>query len=240
VITTSFDSILDTLAPIAARTAATRLRPEAFFVARAGVLTLAYAGFPEAILRLKKELEEALPDLPAENPGSLWPKTTLAALAGTDPLTVDEIVLLREATESASVCLARGRRSIAVNAVDLVELACRSMEKVRGRVSLPLAGGSDTGAVPAVHRNRVNAVLSQWRREGLSRYVPELVRSGFREGHYRRSHRELSLVVSLVEPMPCLDRFRSAVEERLPGRYAWFSDESLHVTVRSLGPYPDT
>jgi hypothetical protein len=29
-------------------------------------------------------------------------------------------------------------------------------------------------------------------------------------------------------------RFRARVEEELPGLYAWFGEESLHVTIRAL------
>ncbi len=207
-------------------------------MARAGVLTLAYSGFPASILELKKEIERLVPALPSENPGSQWPKTTLAALVGDEPLTTDEIVLLREATGIGSVCLSRGRRTIAVDTLLLVELRCRSMERSARRESLPTAGGAYDGQVPVEHRTAVNVVLTQWRREGLSRYVPELTLPGHRERHYRRAHRELSLVVPIESPVPCLDRFRTAVEERLPGRYAWFSAESLHITVRSLGTGP--
>jgi hypothetical protein len=235
---TSFDRALDLLTPAVRRIRSTRLRPEAFFVARAGVLTLAYQGFPDPILELKAVCERAFPDLPPENPGSLWPKTTVAALADDRPLVPEEIVQLREATEAGSVCLARGRRTIPAERILLVELRCRSMERADRTATLALEGGPDEGRVPAAHRTAVNDVLTQWRREGLSRYVPELIRAGHRERHYRRTHRELSLVIPLESPVPCLDRFRAEVEERLPGRYAWFAPASLHITVRSLGAGP--
>lgn len=233
---TRFDQVSEQLTGLAGRTPETRLRPEAFFVARAGVLTLAYRGFPVPVLAFKRELERVLPGIPDEYPGSRWPKTTLAALIESDPLTPDEIVLLREATQEGTVCLSRLRRGMRVEALHLVELHCRSMERVGRRAVLPLGGGVDDGKVPAEHRAVVNEVLTQWRREGLARYVPELMRTEYRESHYRRAYRELSLVVAVGASFPCMDRFRDAVERRLPGRYAWFRPDSLHVTVRSLGP----
>lgn len=237
--TTPFDHALAVLAPAVKRLRATRLRPEAFFVARAGVLTLAYKGFSDPILEIKREVERLMPTLPSENPGSQWPKTTLAALAGDEPLTVDEVVLLKEATEIGTVCLARGRYAIAAETLVLVELACRSMERTGRYTSLPLEGGSDTGTIQKEHRSAVNTVLTQWRREGLSKYMPELTRSGYRERHYREERRELSLVIPMSGAIPCLDRFREAVESRLAGRYAWFATDSLHITVRSLGGETD-
>jgi hypothetical protein len=32
----------------------------------------------------------------------------------------------------------------------------------------------------------------------------------------------------------CLAEFRKKVDEALPGMYVWFSDDSLHVTLRGL------
>lgn len=41
-----------------------------FFVSWSGVLTLAYSGFPPALEDLKAGLEQTVPTLPPENPGS--------------------------------------------------------------------------------------------------------------------------------------------------------------------------
>lgn len=230
-----FDVLSDAVARIARRVPATVLRPEGFFVARYGVLTLAYKGFPEPLLQLKKALAQEIEGIPPENPGSRWPKTTLAALRDDGDMEPDDIVLLREATQEGTVCLSRRRPAIAVDFVELVELRCRSMESTgRSRV-VRLEGGRGHERVPTDHRAEVVRVLDQWRRSGLSRYVPDLRRPGHRESHYRGPIREWSLVVRARFEPDCLTPFRRAVEARLPGRYAWFESESLHVTVRGLG-----
>eukprot|EP00955_Chlamydomonas_euryale_P095862 364965-Chlamydomonas_euryale.AAC.14 len=53
-----------------AQTPACVLMPCRFFVSWSGVLTLAYTGFPPALERLKRDLSDAIPTLPKENPGS--------------------------------------------------------------------------------------------------------------------------------------------------------------------------
>ena len=55
------------------------LRPQTYFVAWNGVLTLVYEGFPPVLAGIKARLNEE-DGLPPENFGSRWPKTTLAAL----------------------------------------------------------------------------------------------------------------------------------------------------------------
>jgi hypothetical protein len=50
------------------------LQPYVFFVSWQGVLTLAFTGFPPALIELKDNIYEACPELPPENPGSKWPK----------------------------------------------------------------------------------------------------------------------------------------------------------------------
>lgn len=213
----------------------TSLRPEAFFVARFGVLTLAYSGWPESLAGLKTVLAAALPSVPAENPGSRWPKTTLAALRDGERLSEEDVVQLREATAEATTCLFRNPGPIPVDFLSVVELGDRAMERV-GRVeSIRLEGERDAGTVARASRVAVNAVLAQWKREGLSRYVPDLMAEGHRESHYRGGLHEVSLLVHIGDGIPCTQPFRDAVEARLPGRYAWLQPAAYHVTLRTLG-----
>ena len=229
-----FDGISEAVREVCRFVRPTRLRPEAFFVARSGVLTLAFSGYTEALIRLKAELEGAIPGIAAENPGSRWPKTTLAALRDGENLDEDDVVRLREATAEGTTCLYRREEPFPVGLLSLVELRDRAMERV-GRVeSIRLVGPVDYSPVAPRSRASVNAVLSQWRREGLSRYVPDILRSGYRESHYRGAIEELSLVIHVGPAIPCVDVFRNAVESRMPGKYAWLSKTAYHVTVRNL------
>lgn len=213
----------------------TLLRPEAFFVARYGVLTLAFSGWPESLARLKGALADALPAMPSENPGSRWPKTTLAALRDGERLSQDDVVRLREATAEATTCLFRNVAPVPVDFLSVVELRDRAMERVGRIESIRLAGDRDAGTIARSSRAAVNGVLAQWRREGLSRYVPDLIADGHRESHYRAALHEISLLVHVGDTMPCVRPFREAVEARLPGRYAWMEPSAYHVTLRTLG-----
>ena len=69
------------------------LRPQTYFVAWNGVLTLVYDGFPPVLAGIKARLN-AEDALPPENFGSRWPKTTLAALRDDGDRPID-IVLER-------------------------------------------------------------------------------------------------------------------------------------------------
>lgn len=50
------------------------LQPYVFFVTWGGPLTLAYSGFPPALINLKAAIASVCRGLPPENAGSKWPK----------------------------------------------------------------------------------------------------------------------------------------------------------------------
>lgn len=62
------------------------------------------SGFPKVLVDLKKRLVEHWTVLPKENPGSLWPKTTLAPLKDDQRLTPEQLQRLLQICRSA--CLA--------------------------------------------------------------------------------------------------------------------------------------
>ena len=68
---------LGILGKLIAGRSSTAARPSQFFLARNSVPVLAYAGFSQTLLDIKRVIAEAIPDLKEENPGGLWPKTTL-------------------------------------------------------------------------------------------------------------------------------------------------------------------
>ena len=95
------------------------LQPKRFFVSWQGVLTLAYryllfgrllyaallsawreacracSGFPPPLVQLKRALGEAYGgQIPNENPGSRWPKTSLGCLKEGKRLTPDQLATL--------------------------------------------------------------------------------------------------------------------------------------------------
>ena len=56
------------------------LQPSVFFVSWQGVLTMAYSGFPPALISLKAAIADACPGLPPEKAGSKWPKVSTLSL----------------------------------------------------------------------------------------------------------------------------------------------------------------
>jgi hypothetical protein len=113
------------------RTASTELRPWAFLVAWDGVLTLAYRGFPRSLVDLKQHIGHHFPELPPENPGSKWPKTTLGALAeGAPPLTLAQLRTLKRVCDECSAELRLpGTPAMPVDQLAVVVFCCASLEK---------------------------------------------------------------------------------------------------------------
>lgn len=54
------------------------------------------SGFPPALQQLKSCISQEFPGLPKENPGSLWPKTSLGAMKDDRRLTPDQLQGLNE------------------------------------------------------------------------------------------------------------------------------------------------
>jgi hypothetical protein len=221
-----------------ASTPAFVLQPATFFVARSGVVTLAYHWFPQGVLELKRAISHRLPLLPPEQPGSRWPKTTLAALRADEPLEVDEIERLRALTSDGDRCLARSGVSIRVTSLELVHIRNRALEGEGPRRRLPLSPEMDSAGPDPEHAARVSRILDQWGHWPDGGYTDDIRRDGHRERHYRMPCNELTLVAPIVELPECVRTLRQAVESTMPGRYAWFESRSRHVTIRTFGP-PD-
>ncbi len=62
-------AVVPILPALIAGTKACLLRPLVFFPSWSGVLTLAWAGWPEVLRTLKQDINANLPALPKENPG---------------------------------------------------------------------------------------------------------------------------------------------------------------------------
>jgi hypothetical protein len=223
----------------ASDTDAAELVPVSFFVAWNGVLALVYEGFPPGLVDIKAKLTNALPVSP-EKFGSLWPKTTLAALHDESPLSLAELETLRGLCEEHAAALP----PIALDSVSSVESVQRGLELVRRehRQPLrPLAAGAAAVRAATTEVERVQGVLREW--SDLREYLPRVNAPGSRAASYRElSPFGCTCVAFLPGEHPVrarLARFRAAVDAALPGRYAWLSGPSLHCTLRALDPAPD-
>ena len=209
------------------------LRPQTYFVAWNGVLTLVYAGFPPVLAGIKARLNEE-DALPPENFGSRWPKTTLAALHDdAPPLSLAELTRLRTLCEEHASQLSL---RVPVSRLSFVSYAQRGLESVRERSDVALGSAVDDGEPSDAEQARVRGVVDEW--SDLEAYLPRVNAPGSRISSYREASPQGSTLVAFIgasELRELVAQFRSAVDALLPGRYAWLDDASLHCTVRALG-----
>ena len=210
------------------------LRPQTYFVAWNGVLTLVYAGFPPVLAGIKARLNEE-DALPPENFGSRWPKTTLAALQDdAPPLSLAELTRLRALCGEHASQLASLR--LPVSSLSFVSYDQRGLESVRERSDVALGSAVDDAEPSDAERERVRGVLDEW--SDLETYLPRVNQPGSRISSYREASPRGATLVAFIgtsELRELVAQFRSAVDALLPGRYAWLDDASLHCTVRALG-----
>ena len=209
------------------------LRPQTYFVAWNGVLALVYDGFPPVLAGIKARLNEE-DDLPPENFGSRWPKTTLAALHDdAPPLSLPELTSLRALCEEHALQLSL---RVPVSSLSVVSYDQRGLESVRERSDVALGSAVDDSEPSDAERERVRGVLDEW--SDLEAYLPRVNAPGSRISSYRESSPQGSTLVAFIgasELRELVAQFRSAVDALLPGRYAWLDVASLHCTVRALG-----
>ncbi len=209
------------------------LRPQTYFVAWNGVLTLVYDGFPPVLAGIKARLSEE-DGLPPENFGSRWPKTTLAALHDdAPPLSLAELTSLRALCEDYASQLSL---RVPVSRLSFVSYAQRGLESVRERSDVALGSAVDDGEPSDAEQARVRGVVDEW--SDLEAYLPRVNAPGSRISSYREASPQGSTLVAFIgasELRELVAQFRSAVDALLPGRYAWLDDASLHCTVRALG-----
>jgi len=97
--------------------------------------------------------------------------------------------------------------------------------------TLPLRGPVDRQQPREDDAERARRVLAEPLEEG---YWFQASKDGNREAHYRGEAAGMTLVSFLPRAPARLAELRAAVEEALPGMYAFFEQASLHVTLRAL------
>ncbi|KAJ3020063.1 UNVERIFIED_CONTAM: hypothetical protein HDU68_010361 [Siphonaria sp. JEL0065] len=220
-------------------TKATKLIPKSFFIAWRGVLTLAFTGFPSEIVDLKQRITTDFGNkLPNENPGSKWPKMSLAALKeNAKPLTQEQVDQVTAICEQMSANLALLEDDFLVDKISYVVFGCRSLEKlvVCGHVNLDGDAKLNSVIVADDQKDVVANVLAE--AENKEEYLKEIQKLGNREKHYTEDHMESTLAVFLganPDVVLILQEFQRAIDYILPGYYHWFKHEALHCTLRCV------
>ena len=227
-----------TLASIVVQHPATTLLPRAFMVGWHGVPILVYQGFSPSLAGLKRHIAQVLIDLPPEAPGSRWPKTTLGALPDTRPLSLNDMRQLRTLCNRMTAELVAAAPVVPVNRLQWVQYECRSLERRTETLAMAMKPSppppSPEPPEPSEQR-RVETILRELSATNLAAYLTLVNREGHRVDHYRQRAIGRSLVFDLQDNAPALiEVFVSAVEQILPGRYAWFASDRRHVAIRRL------
>jgi hypothetical protein len=230
------ESLIDRLRVVAPETPSAMMRPASFFLAGSGVLTLAFDGFTPGLRALKKGLSRGLR---REDPGSLWPKVTLAALTGNEALSISELQSVWLATDQAGSLLAADPCFVLVNRVWVVEALVKSLELTGASVSFGLASRTES-EVDESHRAYVGEVLGQWNAHPSLAYLAELGKCGHRREHYQRPCRTRSLVSYVPDDISGTTELEERLSRVLPGRFHWFEQASRHLTIRTLDPVLDS
>mmetsp|Transcript_130084 Transcript_130084/g.324292 ORF Transcript_130084/g.324292 Transcript_130084/m.324292 type:complete len:239 (+) Transcript_130084:35-751(+) len=205
------------------------LKPRTFLVAWSGVLALAYDGWPAEVEALKSRLAERLGVNP-ENPGSLWPKTSLAALHDGKKLSPEDVAALQEACKAATKKLKKATWAPVVPELHVTTFVCRSHERLLCSAVLPLIG-QPSGPASKASRENVDKIIAECESDG---YWLQAAREGSRASHYRDGVLGTSLVAFVHGEPPGLAELRQEVDKALPGYYAWFKPDSLHCTIRGI------
>lgn len=216
-----------------------------FFVSYNGVLTLAYRAFSRTLLEVKARLEHDLGDvLKAENPGSQWPKTTLAGLIHDRPLSDGQVMMLRRMCAQYTCrlqALSPAEKNVPVNELKLVVMGNRAQEKRLEVMPIRLHGPRLQDDRPSrAHENFVAAVMAEFDESRHADYYPRLAPDGRTvDAYYRTDHVETTVVADVVfdaEVVGIIDGLRRSIEGQWPGCYGWFDPARWHLTIRALMP----
>eukprot|EP00201_Polytomella_parva_P012198 CAMPEP_0175066552 /NCGR_PEP_ID=MMETSP0052_2-20121109/16573_1 /TAXON_ID=51329 ORGANISM="Polytomella parva, Strain SAG 63-3" /NCGR_SAMPLE_ID=MMETSP0052_2 /ASSEMBLY_ACC=CAM_ASM_000194 /LENGTH=282 /DNA_ID=CAMNT_0016333269 /DNA_START=99 /DNA_END=947 /DNA_ORIENTATION=- len=184
------------------------IHPFRFFVSWQGVLTLAYSGFPPAILDLKHRIA-SLPGIPQEYNGSKWPKTSLACLRDNCRLTPEMYKKLNDICkeESKSLLISLGNYQefdsngdgLVLDSLSSVFYECRCLERRLLTHVTPLDSSLPLDERPVSeeeHANLLRVISSADEPD----YWFHVSRDGSREAHYKGSALGLTLVHELRLP----------------------------------------
>ncbi len=213
-----------------------------FFIPWASVATLAYTGFSRTLLSIKQKIEEEIPGLTPENPGSKWPKTSLGCLREHVKLSDNQVRKLRKICEQKSIELKKIEKSdqiLKVIELHFVTFHCRTLERRLISQPMRLEGVRFINdQSPQQHLMNVSNLMAAFCEEQHEQYYPGLAPKGRTiDTYYRAPHVESTLVydikpsTSLIE---IIENFKIAVDIELPDCYEWFDPQSWHMTVRAL------
>jgi hypothetical protein len=152
-------------------------------------------------------------------------------------LTMEEYDALRDVCDGFRGRAERDAR-VRVSVLKVVVFGSRCCER-RMSVKCIKLREEDSDDVSGDSEAFVNSILSEGRLD--DEYLQRINAPGHRASHYEQGS-GVTLVADALDEVSSdasnlsalLREFRGAVEKVLPGRFRWFRDDSLHVTVRGL------
>ena len=227
---------------IISRYGPTSVFADQFFISWNSVATLAYKGFSKTLMAVKRDIEKEIPGLKAENPGSLWPKTTIGCLKEGVELSEGQLKRLRSVCLNLNVELQRlsdPDRSMTINELSFVTFHCRTLERRLSSQRIPLKGRyTHNDSPPPTHIDAVSKIMAQFEARNHDSYYPKLAAQGRTINmYYRKPHIESTLVYDLKASSALCDiigDFCQAIDKTLPDCYAWFDPDSRHMTIRAI------
>eukprot|EP00850_Spirogloea_muscicola_P002714 SM000010S04352 [mRNA] locus=s10:1079419:1087306:+ [translate_table: standard] len=275
------------LQDLISRTRACWYQPVEFFVAWQGVLTVIYQGIPPAFEELKLAIEGLSPAVVRENPGSKWPKTSLACLRDGARLSPYQLVALRHICRQAPPALScigctlsgggqavgdtpsarmahaglqkwsaelkleenaalAAAPPILVDKLSVVTYESCCLDRTLVVADVALALPVDPRPPTRAQQEAVRAVADEFAPANLDNYwfhaskdgetalLKQLTLERNRSQHYRVPGLGSTIVHFLSHSPLALARFRARVDDMLPGMYDWFSEGSLHITLRAI------
>lgn len=203
---------------------------DAVFVGDGGVIMITFESFGPQLLAMKEYLNATLS--PSSSSRSMLPKTVLGAVS-TGCLSIQQQQYILRLTHKYSDIirtLPPSSRTLSIGTVSIVGYNGRSLEHRFLEIPIPLVDVDDgDDGDDSKHREFVMNSLNT---------VPDLSSSSRTvESYYDHHHHGVSLVSLISLPgeiLGILERFKDELNVDLSDKYCWFSNDSRHLTIRTL------
>eukprot|EP01112_Ceratiomyxa_fruticulosa_P008041 TRINITY_DN2085_c0_g1_i8.p1 TRINITY_DN2085_c0_g1~~TRINITY_DN2085_c0_g1_i8.p1 ORF type:complete len:279 (+),score=44.90 TRINITY_DN2085_c0_g1_i8:121-957(+) len=239
------------------------LNARSFFVAHHGTLTLAFEGWPERIVEMKKLMEERIVGLNKEFFGTKWPKVTFGVLPDGYQMSRKQFSRLLSVCKYATESLILSTKeqysnTEAINDVQFVVIKTRSLEFPNyEQCNLDLRSGFGSPYSPQKFSFPPQQIPTPLTQSSIGYVESVLAEAEDSDFYFERANdcsRRISFYTQTLEPdkteftlvhfltnenlITLISKLREIIEkdEELKGIYQWLPEASLHISVRAVVP----
>lgn len=200
------------------------------FIAWNGVLAIVYEGFPSQVVKLKQKIIQSYPNLPQENFGSKWPKTSVAALKKGVQLSLEDLRRLNVILEGLDC----QDLTVRVEELSFVLYRCKSTEKRVFQANYPLLQCNGETTVDETQKEMVNKVIAE--SDCADTYIHKVQLPGHDAMHYTELDESTTLVCPISDEsfIAFTLLLKAKVSKEFPNTFQWFNPTSYHITIRAL------